>query len=232
MNNLKFIKDLKQEAYHLQACYPGFTAASNLMNQAAKKIENLRELYDDPQWDATDAAHPAWWRGEKYSAYKVAELIANILSGKDTGEGVMNEPLETMRRSVMKLKVDRDYFKNKKNKLQERNNNQAQTIHSYRTGKEIEKLLRHHILDKYNLEKENEHCWERVHDLEEENARYWEEIGEIETEKDYALEQRQTDWERIHNLEKEVDNLKREIFILHDTIKRLKTKLKDRKVNG
>lgn len=58
---------------------------------------------DWPEWDATDAAHPAWWRGETWSALKAAEMIKEIIAGNDNGEGVMNEPLETMRRSVMKL---------------------------------------------------------------------------------------------------------------------------------
>jgi hypothetical protein len=32
---------------------------------AAKELERLR---DDPQRDATDAAHPAWWRGQEAAA--------------------------------------------------------------------------------------------------------------------------------------------------------------------
>ena len=68
----------------------------------------LARLQDNPLWDCTDAAHPAWWRGEKYSAYKAAELIAKILSGEDKCRGKMNEPLETMRRSVLDLKRERD----------------------------------------------------------------------------------------------------------------------------
>lgn len=63
---------------------------------------------DDPQWDATDAAHPAWWRGETYGAHKAAELITNILSGKETGKGAVNEPVQTMRQKVLDLKAERD----------------------------------------------------------------------------------------------------------------------------
>jgi len=70
--------------------------------------EKQKEYWDDSQLDATDAAHPAWWRGENYGCYMSAKLIANILSGKETGKGIMNEPVETMRKSVIKLKQERD----------------------------------------------------------------------------------------------------------------------------
>lgn len=30
---------------------------------------------DNPFWDCTDAAHPAWWRGEEYSAKAMVRLI-------------------------------------------------------------------------------------------------------------------------------------------------------------
>jgi hypothetical protein len=28
----------------------------------------LAQMKDDPQWDATDAAHPAWWRGQEQAS--------------------------------------------------------------------------------------------------------------------------------------------------------------------
>lgn len=72
--------------------------------------EEIKQLnnQNDSQWDTTDAAHPAWWRGEKYGAYKAAELIKNILSGRETGKGAVNEPVNTMRQSVLDLKKERD----------------------------------------------------------------------------------------------------------------------------
>lgn len=41
---------------------------------------------DDPSLDATDGAHPAWWRGHDHGANKAAEaIIAVIMSGKHAG---------------------------------------------------------------------------------------------------------------------------------------------------
>ena len=39
----------------------------------SKLFKLPKPYWDDPLWDCTDAAHPAWWRGEKWSAYKAAE---------------------------------------------------------------------------------------------------------------------------------------------------------------
>lgn len=30
---------------------------------------------DDPIWDATDGAHPAWWRGHDHAAQKMQEAL-------------------------------------------------------------------------------------------------------------------------------------------------------------
>jgi len=30
---------------------------------------------DNPFWDCTDAAHPAWWRGEEYSIKMMIVLV-------------------------------------------------------------------------------------------------------------------------------------------------------------
>ena len=115
-----------------------------------KEIERLKK--DDPQWDATDAAHPAFWRGEKYGTWEATRLIADVLSGKNDRTGRMNEPVETMRDSVFKLKQERDELRkiaggaiceaieleNERRKLeekckevQERNDTQAKVILEY-----------------------------------------------------------------------------------------------------
>ena len=40
---------------------------------------------DDPQWDATDAAHPAWWRGNDHGVAAVVQIINGTLDGKPPG---------------------------------------------------------------------------------------------------------------------------------------------------
>lgn len=131
------------------------------------QYEDYKRMQDDSQWDATDAAHPAWWRGEKYSAYQAAKLIANILSGEDICKGVMNEPLETMRRSVIKLKRERDKLAhqeenllNKIETLQKQNQKQALAIGKYQ--EESERLLnqRDVALEQRKAD------WDRIHSLE------------------------------------------------------------------
>lgn len=97
--------------------WPKEMDAKVLYEKRLYKIRDIIKMNDNPQWDCTDAAHPAWWRGEKWGVYKAAELIADILSGKDTGKGVMNEPLETMRRSVFELKKERDELAHKEEEM-------------------------------------------------------------------------------------------------------------------
>ena len=79
-----------------------------LCNKRLYTIKEIIDANDDSQWDGTDAAHPAFWRGEKWSAHQFCKLVADILSGKDIGKGTMYEPLATMRRSVLRLKKERD----------------------------------------------------------------------------------------------------------------------------
>lgn len=71
----------------------------------------LAKLQDNPEWDATDAAHPAWWRGEEYGACQAARLITDVLSGKDVGKGAMHPIPGEMRDSVLALKKERDELK-------------------------------------------------------------------------------------------------------------------------
>lgn len=56
----------------------------------------------DPQWDGTDAAHPAWWRGNDRGVEQVVERLTEVLDGKDNGSGVLNfPPLESLRRRLL-----------------------------------------------------------------------------------------------------------------------------------
>lgn len=42
---------------------------------------------DNPEWDCTDFAHPAWWRGHDYTMDIVIKKITEILDGEDEVEG-------------------------------------------------------------------------------------------------------------------------------------------------
>lgn len=61
---------------------------------------------DDPEWDATDFAHPAWWRGHVHGVTGAAAVIRAALDGKDDGHGTIGDPeLERARREVMALRT-------------------------------------------------------------------------------------------------------------------------------
>lgn len=55
--------------------------------QAERLIAHLRArfdymLSDDPTFDATDGAHPAWWRGNDSGVAATVDIVNKILDGK------------------------------------------------------------------------------------------------------------------------------------------------------
>jgi hypothetical protein len=51
-----------------------------------KLCPHCSQVYDRPEDDATDAAHPAWWRGHDHGSLKVAELLFRVcLEGATVG---------------------------------------------------------------------------------------------------------------------------------------------------
>ena len=55
---------------------------------------------DDPELDATDGAHPAWWRGNDHGVAAATDIIKNALEGK-AGEGTLGfEPLQRVREQI------------------------------------------------------------------------------------------------------------------------------------
>jgi hypothetical protein len=70
-----------------------------------------KERCDDPELDATDFAHPAWWRGNDAGCAAIVRRIEEILEGKDTGAGVCGYvPLEALRRKILAMKSQIDFF--------------------------------------------------------------------------------------------------------------------------
>lgn len=62
-------------------------------------------IADNPFWDATDVAHPAWWRGDDHGCAVTVERLNAILDGKDDGHGGFGyEPLERLRRRLLALR--------------------------------------------------------------------------------------------------------------------------------
>lgn len=67
-----------------------------------------KEHLDNPEFDATDAAHPAWWRGHDHTTQVFCDLVVKILDGKDDGGGANHEPWGVTRRRVLALRAERD----------------------------------------------------------------------------------------------------------------------------
>ncbi len=66
----------------------------------------ISEIADYPDADGTDAAHPAWWRGNSAGVASLCQIINGILDGKDDGSGVASEPWEATRRRLLAIAVD------------------------------------------------------------------------------------------------------------------------------
>lgn len=82
---------------------PGVIRA-DVQNDIAPMPDNATLLPDDPEWDATDFAHPAWWRGNDAGADAVVRRLEKVLDGKDEGAGVLGgRKLEAIRRRLLGL---------------------------------------------------------------------------------------------------------------------------------
>lgn len=62
---------------------------------------------DDPELDATDGAHPAWFRGEEHATKRVVGRLQKAIDGDDDGAGgISYAPLEKLRRDILALKAN------------------------------------------------------------------------------------------------------------------------------
>jgi len=57
---------------------------------------------DEPEFDATDGAHPAWWRGEEYGVARVIDIIREALDGEKPDKGAASD-LDQLVRDVRAL---------------------------------------------------------------------------------------------------------------------------------
>lgn len=60
---------------------------------------------DSEFWDGTDAAHPAWWRGNDAAVDGVVDRLQIVVDGHDCGVGqIAHAGLEKLRRDILQLK--------------------------------------------------------------------------------------------------------------------------------
>lgn len=66
-------------------------------------------IHDDPQWDGTDMAHPAWWRGYDDGVQGAIACIREMLDGRDGKRGVFsNAELNRIRHDIRALRAAAD----------------------------------------------------------------------------------------------------------------------------
>ena len=63
--------------------------------------------WDDPEFDSTDWAHPAWFRGTLHGLHGAICLVSDIISGKETGVGAMYKDADKLRQMVLGLVRER-----------------------------------------------------------------------------------------------------------------------------
>lgn len=84
-------------------CTDGECACTRLCGTwAAELVAAYRRAADDPQLDATDDAHPAWWRGDDHGFRTMCAEVESVLDGAEP-KGTCREPWESLRRRLWAL---------------------------------------------------------------------------------------------------------------------------------
>lgn len=76
----------------------------------------MEQYLDNPVFDDTPRAHPAFWRGKSAGINAVLKIVADVMNGVDDGSGANNhEQIERMRRALFtwKERVDASFKENK-----------------------------------------------------------------------------------------------------------------------
>lgn len=78
------------------------------LNEKDQIIEDLRrQVKDDPDADATDFAHPAWWRGQEYGVESCCRVIHEAMESGPPESGSSNcLALNRLKRKIWNLEAD------------------------------------------------------------------------------------------------------------------------------
>ena len=55
------------------------------------------EIEDDPFWDGTDGAHPAYWRGEDAATRNICKSLLKLINGGNSNYGYGYDPLKEIK---------------------------------------------------------------------------------------------------------------------------------------
>jgi hypothetical protein len=83
-----------------KSCGVPFVDHLGLIGTCAK----LQAAADNPDFDFTDAAHPAWWRGNDAAVESLCRIINDIFDGKHGDGGTASEPWESVRKRLFALR--------------------------------------------------------------------------------------------------------------------------------
>jgi len=67
-----------------------------------------RTVVDNPFWDCTDGAHPAWWRGETYGVQGMIRLVNEWLDkplDDDLMAGSHQANLQALKERILELRT-------------------------------------------------------------------------------------------------------------------------------
>ena len=83
----------KEDCLHLPLC--------DRCNQECCKCYS-----DNPFWDCTDAAHPAWWRGQEYGVKQAIKIFDDWLNNKKL-DGYFTSDMEELKKKFIKFKENK-----------------------------------------------------------------------------------------------------------------------------
>src|SRR5262245_8507268 len=95
-----------EQPFCIRSTVTGQAVASWIASReiADKLAAAFNAHWDEPELDATDYAHPAWWRGNDTGVAVVVAKLEDALNGRDDGTGVIGyEPLERLRRRLLDI---------------------------------------------------------------------------------------------------------------------------------
>ncbi len=78
------------------------------VGKSVRGVMKSDKQWDDPEFDTTDWAHPAWWRGSLHSLHSAIRLVGDVISGENDGTSCMCEDADKLRQMVLELMRDRD----------------------------------------------------------------------------------------------------------------------------
>lgn len=102
--------------------YNATVLAAELHIALAEKEAEFARLQDRAEFDATDGAHPAWWRGHDRAEAKFRELIAAkdaLIANREDAIKLLERDLRAARADLVRLREERDHYRAKALGLQE-----------------------------------------------------------------------------------------------------------------